>query len=492
MPNAQLCITVTGSTMSELRERRDQVVNADLVELRLDTVADPSGAGAVEGKRLPVIVTCRAKSEGGLFAGSDEERWSILAEAQKYGADYIDVEWKSNFYELIERRRGRGIVVSYHDFEGVPADLSARVRAMRATGAEVVKVAVMARKLADNVPLLAAAKGETKPFVALAMGDAGLVSRVLAARFGSAWTYTGDAVAPGQIPAARMRGEFSFSQLSDTTSLYGVVGRPIMHSLSPVMHNAAFRSVGIDAVYVPLAAADFDDFLTFAEGIDIEGVSVTAPFKLAAFESANEYDAMSQKVQSANTLKRVDGRWHGANTDVAGFLAPLKDAPMRNQRALVLGAGGAARSVSLALASIGAKVTITARRLDRAQFVAARIGAAAVEWPPASNSWDVLVNATPIGTAPDIAESPLPDGPFGGHLVYDLVYNPSETRLLREARAAGCRTIGGLAMLVGQAQRQFEWWTGERIDPQVMRDAAINALAAKSADVKAPSGAVET
>jgi shikimate 5-dehydrogenase len=164
---------------------------------------------------------------------------------------------------------------------------------------------------------------------------------------------------------------------------------------------------------------------------------------------------------------------------------------MRNLRATVLGAGGAGRSVSLALASIGAKVTIAARRLDRAQFVATRTGATAVEWPPAPNTWDVLVNATPLGTAPDITDSPLPGGPFGGHLVYDLVYNPSETRLLREARAAGCRTIGGLAMLVGQAQRQFEWWTGERIDPQVMRDAAMDALTAKSADAKTPPGAVE-
>ena len=492
MPTAQLCVTVTGSTMAELRERRDQVVDADLVELRLDTVSDPSAAGAVEGKRLPVVVTCRSRGEGGSFTGSEEERWRILAEAQKLGADYIDVEWKSGFYELIERRRGRGVVVSHHDFDGVPADLTAKVKAMRATGAEVVKIAVMARRLTDNLPLLAVAKAQTRPVVALAMGDAGIVSRVLAARFGSVWTYAGDAVAPGQLGPARMRGEFSFARLSDATRLYGVVGRPIVHSLSPVMHNAAFRSIGSDSVYVPLAAADFDDFLTFADGFDVDGASVTAPFKLAAVECANEADVMSQRVQSANTLKRVDGRWHAANTDVAGFLAPLKDAPMRNLRATILGAGGAARSVSLALASVGATVTIAARRLDRAQFVAARTGATAVEWPPAPQSWDMLINATPLGTAPDIADSPLPGGPFSGHLVYDLVYNPSETRLLREARAAGCRTIGGLAMLVGQAQRQFEWWTGERIDPQVMRDAAINALAAKSAEVKAPSGAVET
>jgi shikimate dehydrogenase len=235
-------------------------------------------------------------------------------------------------------------------------------------------------------------------------------------------------------------------------------------------------------VYLPLAASDFDDFLTFADAFGLVGASVTAPYKLSAFDCARDVDVLSQRVQSVNTLRRTSQGWLGCNTDVAGFLAPLKGLTLRNMRTTVLGAGGAARAVSVALASVGAKVSIAARRPERAQFVASRTGAAAVEWPPAPNSWDLLVNATPIGTSPDIGESPLPGAAFTGQIVYDLVYNPSETRLLRDARAAGCRTIGGLAMLVGQAQRQFEWWTGQSIDPQVMRDAALDALGITSAD----------
>ena len=493
MPNAQLCVTVTGSTMAELREHRDKVVGADLIELRLDTVSDPDAAGALEGRRVPVIVTCRSKAEGGKFDGSEEERWRILSEAQKLGADYIDVEWKSGFYELIERRRGRGIVISHHAFEGVPADLEARVKAMRATGAEVVKIAVMARRLSDNLPLINIARFQTAPFVGLAMGEAGLASRVLAARFRSSWTYAGESVAPGQIPPARLLHEFSFTRLTEQSAFYGVVGRPVTHSVSPAMHNAAFRSLGIDAVYVPLAAADFDDFLNFAEALDLVGASVTAPFKLPAFECAVDLDDVSRRVQSVNTLMRRERQWVGCNTDVAGFLAPLKDVPLRGMRATVLGAGGAGRAVSVALASAGAKVTIAARRAERARLVAAMTGATPSEWPPAPQSWDLLVNATPVGTAPDIGETPLPGATFGGHLVYDLVYNPLETRLLRDARAAGCRTIGGLAMLVGQAQRQFEWWTGETINPHVMRDAAIEALSAKTTAGAMPAaGALET
>lgn len=493
MPNAQLCVTVTGSTMAELRERRDKVVGADLIELRLDTVSDPSAAGALEGRRLPVIVTCRSKSEGGRFEGSEDERWRILSDAQKLGADYIDVEWKSGFFELIERRRGRGIVVSHHAFDGVPSDLETRVKAMRATGAEVVKIAVMARRLSDNLPLINIARSQTAPFVGLAMGEAGLASRVLAARFRSSWTYAGDSVAPGQVPPARMLNEFSFSRLTEQTALYGVVGRPVTHSLSPAMHNAAFRSCGIDAVYLPLAAVDFEDFLNFADEIDLAGVSVTAPFKLAAFESAVDLDDVSRRVRSVNTLTRRERQWAGCNTDVAGFLAPLKDVPLRGMRATVLGAGGAARAVSVALASAGAKVTIAGRRAKRARLVASLTGVMATEWPPAPESWDILVNATPVGTAPDIGETPLPGATFGGHLVYDLVYNPLDTRLLRDARAAGCRTIGGLAMLVGQAQRQFEWWTGQTINSHVMRDAAMDALSAKTTAGAMPAaGALET
>ena len=462
--------------MAALREQRDRVTHADLVELRLDMVADPDPAGAVAGRRLPVIVTCRPEWEGGRFTGSEEERWRLLSDAQLAGADYIDVEWKAGFHELIERRRGRGVIVSQHDFSGVPDDLAARVRAMRGTGAEVVKVAVMARHLGDLIPLLSL-RGAGTSLVTLAMGEAGLPSRVLAARFGSAWTYAGPAVAPGQMEAQALEDRFRYSRLTAETPVYGVVGRPVSHSVSPAMHNAAFRAAGIDAVYLPFAAADFPDFLAFADACGIAGVSVTAPFKLAAFEAAVQRDMVSDRVVSLNTLKRIRGGWSGLNTDVPGFLAALKDISLEGRRATILGAGGASRAAAVALSSVGAQVSVAARRRERADVVAHLTGVSPTGWPPAPGSWDLLVNATPVGTSPDTDESPLPGGPFDGELVYDLVYNPIETRLLREAHAAGCRTIGGLAMLVGQAQRQFEWWTGKPADPQVMRDAALAALA---------------
>ena len=478
MNSAKLCVTVTGDTMAELRTRRDQVSDADLIELRLDSTRDPSAAAALAGRRKPVIVTCRPKSEGGWFTGSEEERRAILSDALSLGAEYVDLEWRGSCADLLQKTGGHRIVMSHHDFDGVPADLSELSQAMLVSGAEVVKIAVTAKRLADCLTLRAIGQQTRVPIALIAMGDAGLPSRVLASWFGSCWTYAGDGVAPGQISAQRMTGEFGFRRIGSHTAIYGVLGRPVGHSVSPAMHNAAFRAAHVDAVYLPLAAADFDDFLMFADAVNLAGVSVTAPFKVPAFERADECDPVSRRIQSVNTLRRSGTKWLGCNTDVTGFLTPLQSAMrLPGKRATVLGAGGAARSVAVALQSAGVRVTIAARREDQARTVAALSGATVGTWPPSPGSWDVLVNATPVGTAPAVDQSPLPEGqPLDGKLVYDLIYNPPNTRLLIDAERAGCQTIGGLDMLVAQAQAQFEWWTGQRPAARVMRDAATARL----------------
>jgi 3-dehydroquinate dehydratase/shikimate dehydrogenase len=477
--SAKLCVTVTAATMAELRTRRDHVADADLVELRLDTVADPSAAGALAGRRLPVIVTCRPQWEGGYFTGSEEERRRLLRDAQQLGAEYIDVEWKAAFLpDLLAARGGQGIVVSSHDFSGVAHDLPAQAAEMRQTGAEIVKLAVTAHRLMDCLKLRGLDRNTGVPTAVVAMGEAGLPTRILASRFGSCWTYAGDLDGLGQISAGRLRDEFAFRSIAQRTAVYGVVGRPVAHSLSPAMHNAAFHAAQMDAVYLPLAAADFADFLQFADAMELVGASVTAPFKVDAFEHAAESDPVSRRIQSVNTLRRDGARWIGSNTDVAGFLAPLERiTTLRGKRTTVLGAGGAARAVAEGLTTAGSIVSIAARRADQATRVAHLTGAHVAAWPPAPGSWDVLVNATPVGTYPHVNDTPLPDPVFDGELVYDLVYNPTQTRLLRDAHAAGCRTLGGLDMLVAQAQRQFEWWTGTRPSERTLREAALGALA---------------
>ena len=257
--------------------------------------------------------------------------------------------------------------------------------------------------------------------------------------------------------------------------------------MSPARHNAAFAAAGLDAVYVPLQTDAFDDFLQFASALGIEGASVTIPFKGDGLRAASSADDLTRQVGAANTLRRrTDDRndersderrdeWDAGNTDVAGFLAPLEtafDRPLRGARAAVIGAGGSARAVIVALVSRGARVSVHARRPEQALEVTGSLGAEVGAWPVPAGSWDLLVNCTPLGGTVHRDESPLPGAAFTGRLVYDLTYGPGESALLRGARAAGCATLDGLPMLVAQAERQFEWWTGQAPAPHVMREAA--------------------
>jgi 3-dehydroquinate dehydratase/shikimate dehydrogenase len=475
-----LCATVTASTMAELRAARDRAVDADLVELRLDTVADPDVAGALQGRRRPVIITCRMREEGGAFRGSEEERRRLLGEALAQGAEYVDLEWRAGFEEVIAREGGRRIVLSFHDFASMPHDLHGIARAMRAVGAEVVKIAARARRLSDCVTLLELARSIDEPdhMILIAMGEAGLSSRVLAGRFGSRWTYAGGVKDVGQVSVPELLHEYRFREINDGTALYGVVGSPVSHSVSPAMHNAAFRMGGIDAVYLPMPAADADDFMTFARAMRVSGASVTIPFKVAMCERVDEVYPVARRIGAINTVRFEHGRSAGDNTDAAGFLQPLTDRGilLGGVRAAILGAGGSARAVAVALASTGAEVSVHARDRGRAEEVALLASARVGAWPIQPHTWDLLVNCTPIGMHPRLDDSPVPIEAITGKWVYDLVYNPAETKLLRDAETAGCRTIGGLEMLVAQAREQFQWWTGARPAAGVMRAAALARL----------------
>jgi 3-dehydroquinate dehydratase/shikimate dehydrogenase len=470
----RLCVTVTGTTMAELRARRDDVHDADLVEMRLDGVADPDPAGAVADRRLPVILTCRPAREGGRFDGSEEERCRILTACARSDAEFVDVEWQAEFDEVVRAREGRGVVLSMHDFSGMPADLEARLAAMVSTGVDVVKVAVTVSKLSQNATLLDISRrmpqGRT---LLLGMGEAGVVTRVHAARFGSPWTYAGAGVAPGQLTAEQMTREFGFSRVQSSTAIYGLIGQPVHHSLSPAMHNAAFEALAIDAVYLPLCPADMDDVLRFASAFEVQGVSVTAPFKTDALRLADDVTEKARMTGAANTLSFTGGIIRADNTDLEGFLAPLAGTVLAGRRVAVLGHGGAGRSVAVALRGQHADVTLYGRTPDRAATVAAELGVAAGSRPVPQGSWDLLVNATPVGTFPLVGDVAFPEACFDGGVVYDLVYNPPETALLSAARQAGCRTIGGLDMLVAQARAQQERWGGRTPAADVVRDAAL-------------------
>lgn len=473
---AQLCITVIGRDSDAIRQARVAAeADADLVELRLDSMSSPDPEAALAGRRKPAIVTCRPLREGGMFDGPEEARLRILARAQALGAEFVDIEWDIRPETFVAARSGKGVIVSRHDFQGVPDDLPALLRRLRVTGAEVAKVAVTVERAADLRKLLDNASPDGGS-VLIGMGRAGLATRVLAERFGSRWTYAGNGVAPGQVSAARLLGEFQFRRIRPDASVYVLLGRPAADSLSPAMHNAGFAALGLNSVYVPIESRDIDDFKLFAGLIGMAGASVTIPFKRDVLPLLDDVAPTAAAAGAVNTIAIRDGRWIGMNTDADGFLEPLRRRrpDLAGARAMILGAGGAARGVALALRREGAQVAISARRPEAAHLVADAIGAEAAPWPPPSGSWDLLVNATPVGSGASRGETPFA-GPFDGGLVYDLIYDPDPTELMRAAESSGCTAIGGLEMLVAQAERQFEIWTGQRPPEGLFLEAAADA-----------------
>jgi 3-dehydroquinate dehydratase/shikimate dehydrogenase len=471
MNRVRICETITAATMAELRVRRDAVEGADLIELRLDGVADPDIDAALAGRRTPVVVTCRPRWDGGRFEGAEEDRLRLLARAIEAGAEFVDVEATADWRRL-PARDGTGLVLSFHDWQGVPRDLQDRVRAMRAARPAVLKVAITAIRLTDCLALHGLADDPAQPAVLIAMGRRGQLTRVCPWRFGSCWTYAGR-TAPGQVPTATLVERYRVRESSAATALYGIAGNPLGHSASVAMHNAAFADRGIDARYVAFESESMTDIATVAAALDARGLSVTAPHKADALRLAGEADDITRDLGAANTLRRTPDGWEARNDDVAGFLDPLdrRGVTLADRDVLVLGAGGAARAAIAALRHRGARVAVSARRADAAAEVAARFKATPVAWPPAGR-FDLVVNTTPVGTWPHTDATPVAAGSVETSLVYDLVYNPLDTAFMRRARGRGAEAIGGLEMLVHQAARQFAWWTGQSAPIDVMRHAA--------------------
>jgi len=473
----QICVTVIGRDIEAIRRARIAAeADADLVELRLDFMERPDVAGALADRRKPAVVTCRPLREGGMFDGAEEERLRILRDAHAHGAEFIDVEWDADARAILDARRGRGVVVSRHVFDGTPPDAPAILERLHAAGGEIAKLAVMTERVSDLETLTRAARTDGSSIL-IGMGRAGVATRVLAGHFGSRWTYAGAGIAPGQISIGQLVREFHIRRVRPDAAVYAVLGRPVVDSLSPAMHNAGFAALGLNAVYVPLETRDLADLRAFAEKVGLRGASVTIPFKQDVMTLVDEMAPTAAAAGAVNTIAVRDGRWVGLNTDADGFIEPLRrrlPAGMTGLRAAVLGAGGAARGVGLALKRVGADVTICARRPEAARAAAHAIGAHAGDWRPAPGSWDVLVNATPVGSGA-VSGAPF-DGPFDGRIVYDLVYDPDPTPMMTTARDAGVETIGGIEMLVAQAERQFEVWTGQPPPAGLFREAAAETV----------------
>jgi 3-dehydroquinate dehydratase/shikimate dehydrogenase len=495
-----ICVSLAEATTEALLARMEALAGvADLFEVRADFARDLDLGAVLDARRKPILFTCRPESEGGRWPDADAEgRHLRLKEAAARGFDLVDVELRSGFTDVIQARAGRGLVVSFHDLEALPEDLDSLYERMGATGADVVKIVGTARSVLDLARLqafahrrataaaLAGPGGPSRPepgLVALAMGPFGVASRVLGGRHGAPFTFAspeaGREAAPGQLPARQLAETYRVRSIGPATRVYGLLGVDVLRSLSPAIHNRAFAACGIDAVYVPLQAESLPAFLEALPGLGLSGFSVTHPYKSEIVGHVPSITPMAAESGSVNTVVVQDGRLLGFSTDGDGVLGPLrKRLDVAGRRVVILGAGGAARAAAFALVRAGARVIVLARRPEQAAAVAAdtRCGHGALAALEAEE-WDVLVNATPVGSGARPGESLVPPGGLRrGAVVFDMVYEPRETPLLRAAREAGCRTIDGVEMLVTQAIGQFESWTGMVAPVDAMTDAALVAV----------------
>lgn len=481
----QICVSLTEETTEGLIDRMaDLAPVADLFEIRGDLVLDLDLLTILRAKTRPLLFACRAASEGGRWSDTETRRRMNLLEAVKRGFEYVDVEYRSDFFDVMMEKSGSGLVVSYHDMEGMPDDLDSLYFKMCNKGADIVKIAVTPHSIADVGRLLEFAeqtsKGGGKPLIAIAMGPLGVITRVVAGRYGAPFTFAsaapGAESAPGQVPAALMADLYRVREVTAATRVYGVLGADVTRSLSPALQNRAFEARRIDAVYVPLQAEALEPFMTALPALGLAGFSVTRPYKTEILPYLQEVDEAAALCGSVNTVVAHDGMLQGSTTDGRGILAPLKRlVDLKGKRVVILGAGGAARAATLAFFRKNARVTVLARDAAKARSVAAVVGCAhGALLDLANHPWDVLINATPVGSSACPDETPVAASLLRrGSLVFDMVYDPLETRLLREAKAAGCVIVGGIEMLIAQAVAQFETWTGLEAPLDVMKSAAL-------------------
>ena len=516
-----------------------RALGASIVEYRIDQLFhggnDAAGADAaqalVERSPLPCIITCRSAAEGGHYDGDDADRIALYERLGTLPVPprYLDIELaaylrSANLRQKIHlaidhpahtRDLHSGLILSAHDFNARPANLFSIVESMRAQPvASIDKIAFRCRSLRDNLELFELLMHQSRPTIALGMGEFGLISRLLAPKFGGFLTFASlresGATAPGQPTIDELLNLYRFNAIGRDTRVYGVIGWPLAHSKSPLVHNAGFAAAERDAVHLPLPIPpEWEHFkatlyalLDFAP-LHFRGASVTIPHKEHLVRFAREdttrkwtIDPLSNRCGAANTLLvREDGSCSISNTDAPAAIESLEShtggpGSLKGKRIGVLGAGGVARAIAAGLVDAGATAVIFARRREQAeQLVEATAGtpgggkAVAGVWARLCGSCcDGLVNCTPVGMAggSDPDSSPVPDEELGnlpaGAPVLDTVYKPVETPLLKAVRRLGRTPIDGTGMFTNQAVRQMTLWLADNPGRRAITPAALSTL----------------
>ncbi|XP_074566731.1 bifunctional 3-dehydroquinate dehydratase/shikimate dehydrogenase, chloroplastic-like [Curcuma longa] len=501
-----LCVPLVSKTVEQMvaDAAAAKSLGADIVEIRLDHLSYFDAVRdlplLLRGRPLPALVTYRPKWEGGEYEGDDKVRFDALCLAMELGAEYVDIELKvaENFVKIISGKKPESfkLIVSSHNYQTTPSseELSGLVATIQAVGADIVKIATTAVDIVDVARMFQVIVHCQVPMIGLVMGERGLISRLLCSKFGGYLTFgtldSGKESAPGQPTISDLLNVYNIRQIGEDTKIYGIIGKPVGHSKGPILHNAAFKSVGFNAVYVPLLVDDLENFLNAYSSPDFAGFSCTIPHKEAAVRCCDEVDPIAKAIGAVNTIvKRAsDGKLIGYNTDYVGAISAIEDglrglrggkdeigSPLAGKIFVVIGAGGAGKALAYGAKAKGAKVVIANRTFERAKELANLMGAQALTLAELETfhpeNGMILANTTSIGMQPKVNETPVSKQALRWYsLVFDAVYTPKVTTLLREAQESGATVVSGLEMFIRQAMGQFELFTNLPAPEKLMRD----------------------
>ncbi|GIW88608.1 MAG: shikimate dehydrogenase (NADP(+)) [Isosphaeraceae bacterium] len=483
------------SLISEWKQASEAGVQ--LVELRIDCLRrEPDLKRLLAERYTPVVLTIRRGADGGLYRGDEAHRERLLREAIVLGVDYVDLEMDTAARIPRPKFGHTKRIISYHNFKGTPDDLDDIAQKMRELDADIIKIATLAKSVGDASRMLdfVAHSNKTIPTIGIAMGDFGVFTRILGRKFGSPFTYAGfnpDRIfAPGLLRFSELQRDYFYDQIDAATELYAVIGDPIAHSLSPAVHNTAFRALGLNKVLVPIRipAGTLADSLSVLEWLDLKGLSITIPHKEAILPLLQSMDPEVERLGACNTAVRTERGWVGHNTDAKAAMDCLEEvlggsigtsvSPLMDKQVLILGSGGVARTIAAGCLRRGAGVTICSRNEEKASKLAEELGCRSVPWSMrAGTLCDVMINGTPVGMHPDVDSSPVPAAAFRpGMLVFDTVYHPENTLFLKLARDHECATLTGVDMFVRQAALQFRYYTGLNAPEDLMYQTVKNRL----------------
>ena len=459
---------------------------ADLVELRLDYLKQfelSKMKNLIKNCKKQLIITNRKKSEGGFFEGNEQDRIQILRKAIEYGADYVDIECSSDkryIVDLIKNKNKTKIIVSYHNFKETPNNLQQIYKNIKKFNPDFIKIVTYANNCIDNFKifeLIKIADKENKSIIAFCMGSYGQFSRILSLILGSNMTYAslekGKESADGQLTVRELVEYYRIKQLDNNTKIFGLIGNPVEHSWSHIIHNAAFDRLKINAVYLKFRVDKLQEFIEYFRKLNVGGFSVTIPHKIDVMRYLDHIDKKAEKIGAVNTIAVKKNKLIGYNTDCDGAVQALNDVvDIRGKQVLVLGTGGAARAIVYGLKENGAKPLVLSRSIEKAAKFAEEFDVHHGRMEDIGKlEYDVLVNATPAGMYPDVNKSSIPlEFVPSNAVVMDMIFNPHKTKLLKEAARKKCMIVSGIDMLINQAALQFKLWTSKEAPVILMKN----------------------